>query len=99
MTLRRIVGEFRRGMLGKGSSALMCFAVCAPLQSLLEMAGYPTELIEGEVENTEHYWLQLPDGRIVDPTADQLTAPDGSAMPKVFIGEKPEWYLVSQRDR
>lgn len=98
--LRRIVTEFRKGILGRRSSVSMCFAVCAPLQGYLSMLGYETQMIEGAMKyrdvgvNCEHYWLLLHDGRIIDPTADQFNAPGGSAMPKVYIGEKPKWYRV-----
>lgn len=98
--LHRIVSGFRKGILGKRSSAAMCFAVCAPLQGYLSMLGYDAEMVEGKMRykdvgiNSEHYWLRLSDGRIIDPTADQFKAPDGSQMPAVYIGEKPEWYRV-----
>jgi hypothetical protein len=90
--LREIVTGFRGGVIGKRSSDRMCLAVCAPLQGLLSAFGYETELVEGDFEHTNHYWLRLPDGRIIDPTADQFTTPTGARMPKVYIGELPEWY-------
>lgn len=78
-TLKRIVSEFRRGILGLSPSSRMCYAICLPLQSYLSLAGYKTVLIEGDFETdcgiTNHSWLQLPDGRIIDPTADQLSRP------------------------
>jgi len=55
------------------------------------MVGYETTLIEGDFGLTNHYWLRLTDGRIVDPTADQFSRPD-RRMPKIYIGPKPEWY-------
>lgn len=90
--LKSNVLSFRKGILGKKSSHKMCFAVCAPLQGFLELMGYQVELVEGEYQNTNHYWLQLPDGNIIDPTADQFQTPTGEPMPKVYIGKKPEWY-------
>ena len=71
---------------------MMCFAVCAPLQSYLGKLGLSTELIKGEVNGNEHYWLQFPDGRIIDPTADQFFTE--RMMPKVYIGDRPPWYQV-----
>jgi hypothetical protein len=96
--LHRIVSEFRKGILGKRPSADMCRAVCLPLQGYLSMAGYEAEFIEGEIDINnavfDHVWLELPDGRIIDPTADQFSKPDGAPMPPVYIGEQPEWYLT-----
>jgi hypothetical protein len=98
--LHGIALGFRRGILGKRSSDMMCYAICAPLQGYLRMIGHDTEIVKGRLKPTkrvewliDHYWLKLPDGRILDPTADQFNAPDGGQMPKVYIGEKPEWYV------
>jgi hypothetical protein len=89
--LRQIVSEFRKGILGKRNSAAMCYAVCAPLQSYLGLIGYETELVEGDFGTTNHYWLELPDGTIIDPTADQFSTPMRK-MPKIYIGPLPDWY-------
>ena len=92
--LRRDALAFRCGILNGKPSASMCFAVCAPLQSLLGLQGIETELIEGAVGKWEHFWLRLPDGRVLDPTADQFRAPGGKTMPNVYIGALPGWYRV-----
>src|SRR6266849_4075219 len=63
-----------------GSAWLMCFVICAPLQGYLSFLGLDTQLKEGivklppgsEAEHVEHTWLQLSDGRVLDPTADQF---------------------------
>jgi hypothetical protein len=86
--LRKIVTQFRRGLLGKRSSKDMCYAVCLPLQGFLAVLGYETELVEGELyDEQSHFWLKLRDGTIIDPTADQFGIGDG-----VYIGPKPEMY-------
>lgn len=94
----RIAKSFRSGILGKRPSDQMCFAVCAPLQSLLATLGYESDLVEGHIKSSHyvgnHYWLKLSDGRIIDPTADQFPKPTGEPMPEVYIGEKPEWYTA-----
>lgn len=105
--LIKLTLSFRKGILGKRDSTSMCFAICAPLQSYLGIithmhyklvhgsaVHYPDPRLSAEFEPdfVEHYWLQLPDGRILDPTADQFAAPDGSPMPIVYLGERPEWY-------
>ena len=88
----QIASQFRRGLLGNRPSTQQCFTVCAPLQSFLSLHGIECELVEGDFGHTNHFWLKLKDGRILDPTADQFRKPDGGKMPRVYIGEKPEWY-------
>jgi hypothetical protein len=86
--------EFRQGILENGSSPRMCFAVCAPLQGFLSaIYNFETELTEGAIGEHQHYWLTLPDGQIIDPTADQFPNPTGEPMPEVFIGTRPDWYV------
>lgn len=97
--LQYIVSEFRRGILGRRTSYGMCFVICLPLRSYLAALGCDTELMEADFGHTNHIWLQLPDGRIIDPTADQFQTPEGGKMPKVYIGALPEWYKAARRVR
>ena len=97
--LRAVVTEFRDGMLEGRPSNRMCFALCAPLQGYLSFCGFQTELVEGAIEDSNHYWLLLagnppPEfaGWIIDPTADQFST-DERPMPAIYIGPKPYWYL------
>lgn len=97
--LIKITTEFKKGLLGKRESKAMCFMICLPLQGYLSSCGIETELIEGKFETDigtwNHFWLQLADGRILDPTADQFNSQIiNTQMPKVYIGEKPKWYQV-----
>lgn len=87
--LLKTVTAFREGILVGGPSKNKCWIVSAPLCGYLSMCGVEVRLVEGKVN---HWFLELPDGRIIDPTSDQFKKPDGSPMPKVYIGEKPEWY-------
>lgn len=87
-----VVTAFRKGILDKQNSSRWCFAVCAPLESLLPIWGYSCELTHGHIGKWEHCWLTLPNGEIVDPTADQFKKPNGEDMPAVYFGEKPTWY-------
>lgn len=96
MTLVRIATEFRRGVLSGRKSNGMCYAVCAPLQTMLNLYGHETELRQGWITKRSggpgyygHFWLKLCDGRILDPTADQFTSPKGEKMPKIYLGPKP----------
>ena len=85
--------EFTKG-LTKGEIDQKCFAISAPLSGYLSFLGVENELIECEVETpTElwgHYCIELPDGRILDPTAGQFV---GLNLPKIYLGVLPECYL------
>lgn len=91
--LLNIVKQFTKGILNKSSSSQKCYMVCVPLHSYLLFCGYENQLTEGEVETENivygHWWLKLRDGRIIDPTADQL---EGVNMPPIYFGELPENY-------
>lgn len=64
----------------------MCFAVCAPLAGLLRLHGIEARVVEGFPSDGDfynHVWLELPDGRVLDPTADQF-----ADMPPVYLGPR-----------
>ncbi len=90
--LKNIVTQFRNGIVGRQRVKGRCYMVCAPLSTYLDLISFPNKLIEGNIYGDEHWWLKFEDGTICDPTASQFKKPDGSKMPKVFIGEKPKWY-------
>jgi hypothetical protein len=92
--LKQIAEDFTRGLLDSRTSDRMCLAVCMPLQGFLSFFGIETRIIEWDLEGRgEHFTLRLKDGNILDPTADQLTAPDNDTpMPAVYIGPAPRWY-------
>jgi hypothetical protein len=93
--LRRAVTAFRKSILDGRSADRMCFAVCAPLQGFLSACGVETELVEEEFDIfgfwTDHVWLKLPDGRIIDPTAGQFSDPL-HPLPAIYIEPLPELY-------
>ena len=91
--LKRIVTEFRKGLLNSRHSDMMCFAMSSALAGYLNFCGYKCELTCGHVYKCEHYWITLDGGMIIDATADQFNEPDGSSMLGVYIGVKPSWYL------
>jgi len=99
--IKKIASGFTKGLLGKRKSNSMCLAVTAPLQGYLSFCGLETELIEGEIKvgkiTWNHFWLKLPDGRILDPTANQFKTPDGKDMPKLYLGKKPDWYKLIKK--
>lgn len=88
--LIEFASQFRKGILGRRSSELMCFAVCAPLVTLLNMHGVACEIVESDLERVtdiaEHYWLRLKDGRALDPTADQF------GLPPVYLGAPTKFH-------
>ncbi len=88
------VTEFRSGLLDGREPGNMCFAVSAALEGYLNFVGYPCEMVSGEVSGDEHFWIVLPDGTIIDATANQFSQPDGKPMPEVYIGNLPEWYQI-----
>ncbi len=76
-------------------------SLCAALAELLHyLEGYPLyEVRKGfvikETWKHEHQWLELPDGRILDPIAGKID--DFShQMPDVYLGDRPEWYQVEE---
>ena len=91
----QIVKGFREGVMGDLSSNSRCFMVCYSLVGYLNFSGYQCNLIQGCIGDWEHFWIKLPDGSIIDPTADQFNCPDGSPMPQIYYGDKPKWYEVS----
>jgi hypothetical protein len=56
--------------------------VCYPLAGYLAFLGVDVEVCESRVGDWNHIWLLLPDGRVLDPTADQFDA----TLPVVYLG-------------
>jgi hypothetical protein len=87
--LIEIAGDFRDGILGGRPPAMMCAAVAWPLQGFLSaFYGIETEAVETRfAEGGNHIWLRMPDGRVLDPTADQFNGviPDAE-LPPVYLG-------------
>lgn len=87
--------EFRDGILDGRDSSQMCAAVCWPLASLLATQGVRPVKVEemlfqegGPAGVSNHVIIRLPDGRILDPTADQF------GLEPVYLGELPELYTA-----
>lgn len=77
---------FREGILDGKPSEMMCFAVCVPLEGLLRFHGIEVELVEGDSDECNHFWLRLADGRVLDPTADQFNEDRAEPLPPVYLG-------------
>lgn len=87
--LLKWVMSFRKGIVGNKPSKSFCFMVCYPLSSALEMMGIKNTLMQGDVIVSNHCWLQLADGRVLDPTADQFNdlGFGWPKLPPVYLGE------------
>lgn len=88
--------KFRDGILDGRPSEMMCFAVCAPLSGLLGYYGIENHLVEGEVgrnANCNHFWIELNDGRVLDPTADQFNGLGYEGMPPVYLGSPTDLHI------
>ena len=85
--LQQYAFDFRNGILDGKSSEDMCWAVCAPLQSLLEVMEIPCRLTELSFPHINHYVIELPDGNIIDPTADQF------GLEECYVGPMPKKYF------
>jgi hypothetical protein len=86
-TLIRIARDFRAGILQGRPSTLMCAAVSFPLQGFLSaLYGIETEVEKIDLDDANHVFLRLPDGRILDATADQF------GLEAVYLGPMPERY-------
>ena len=101
-TLLRVAEGFRVGILAGRPSKGFCFAICLPLHSyirgylgepraqLIERHFYRLNQYDGD-ETTNHFWIELEDGRILDPTADQFERASGR-YPSVYLGPLPNEY-------
>lgn len=67
---------------------MKCFALSAPMSGLLEVYGVQNKLIEGRFGDCNHFWIELSDGRVLDPTADQFNHHNHSdaPLPPVYLG-------------
>lgn len=92
--------EFRGGLIGQGGPHMLCFVICAPLVTLLGMHGVPGRMMEGDVHlkgggGMNHVWIELDDGRVLDPSADQFNGFRDGDMPAVYLGPaKPDLHTA-----
>ena len=86
--LLNIVTGFREGLLSGESSTFRCGMVSYALQGFLSLYEVETKLVSLNFAEINHMFLQLPDGRIIDATADQF------GLPPVYIGPMPLLYTT-----
>lgn len=78
--------EFREAVLQGCSSERMCAALSAPLHAVLLARGSASELVVSDLGECEHVFLRLPDGLVLDPTADQFNPFSREKHPGVYFG-------------
>lgn len=81
--------DFREGILGGRPSAWMCAAISWPLANLLRCFGVECSCEEGDLGDCNHVWIELQDGRVLDPTADQFNY-FPKQYPPVYLGAATE---------
>lgn len=81
---------FRRAVLQGSRSTRMCAALSAPLNAALRELGVACELEESELEECNHIFLRLTDGRVLDVTADQFNLAGCEVLPAVYLGPASE---------
>jgi len=92
--LLRFTEAIRRGFLDMMdcTSESMCVVLCVPLVELMDMIGLSVEVRMsfvdvGNGERWNHFWIRLPDGRALDPNADQFNAALGAKFPTVYLDQ------------
>lgn len=99
------INDFVNGLLKKAKCkhAGNCYAMCQILKPYLSCFWEVETLInnttvrQGRKKINHYYLLRIKDGIIIDATASQFKDPDGKQMPKIFIGEMPNWYLTERQ--
>lgn len=91
--LLAIAIDFRDAIVGTGASTNRCGMVCYPLAGYLSFLGLDTTTVETWIGHQNHVWLLLPDGRVLDPTADQFDA----TLPPVYLGAKLAMHGAKKR--
>lgn len=91
--IHKLATDFTKQALENYHPDHMCFTICYPLSLYLENLGYQNTIACGSYNNdnhikhgTTHFWLQLRDTTIVDPTIGQFNENEF----RVYVGQKPD---------
>lgn len=93
--LKVICMEFRKGICGRKKSNGMCAKVSWALQGYLSFLGLQTRVRIGDVGQWNHFWLELPNGTVIDATADQFST-EKKKYPAVYIGKPLKIHVPSE---
>lgn len=86
--LKVMCREFRKGMLDRMSSKGKCAMVSWALQGFLSsVIKLKTKVYECDVGEWNHLYLVMPDGNVIDCTADQFNKGKSRKYPQVYIGK------------
>ena len=96
--LLRIATAVRDHITLGGKSGGYCAVVCVPLAVFLTRYGRPAVDVHGAVGEWQHTWIELEDGRIIDPTADQFNRVGAQRMPPVYLGNIPAHYMRPEQN-
>jgi hypothetical protein len=93
----------RSVFVGDDTSEGWCVVVSTAIQLSLREVGIEAVITRGNIAHvgeTEHYWLTLPDGRIMDGTSDQFPEIEGGGMmPAIYLGRLPRGFIPSSPER
>lgn len=85
--LVQIASDFRDGILDGAPSDMMCGMVSWPLAAYFGAMGFPVKTVDGDLGHLNHIWIALPDGRVLDATADQFNRMfPAMNLPPVYLG-------------
>jgi hypothetical protein len=97
--LIEIAREFREGILDGDEPSGRCAMVAWPLEGYLAFLGVNIRAVKCEYPHdhimswdwANHVWLELEDGRVLDPTADQFDI----GLPAIYLGPRdPRIHLI-----
>lgn len=97
--LLQYASEFRDAIIGDRDSARMCAAISAPLCAALAIKGVPALVMESDLKECNHVFILLPDGRVLDPTADQFNRCSSPSLPGVYLGHSMAIHENARRYR
>ncbi len=98
MNLKREALSFRKGLIGDRESDLMCRVVCFPLAGWLAFNGVSCRVVDGEFLGVDHSWIELSDGRVLDPTIDQFNG-EVVRFGKIYLGEPLPQHKVLEQSK
>lgn len=88
--LEELATIFTQNALGKESPKSMCFTTCYPLSLYLNINGIENSIRHGICENRRHFWIEVSDKSIIDPTVKQFKF--GENLSNVYLGVKTNNY-------